>query len=64
MDLGDGKKGDCTMLDALIPAIDAIQSAAESNASFNEVYFSHSLIIICILYSISNTNTCEDHQSG
>ena len=37
MELGDGKKGDCTMLDALIPAIDAIQAAAEANASFTDV---------------------------
>lgn len=37
MDLGDAKKGDCTMLDALIPAIDAIQSSAEANADFATV---------------------------
>lgn len=34
MELGDAKKGDCTMLDALIPAIDAIQKSADNNGDF------------------------------
>lgn len=44
MELGDAKKGDCTMLDALIPAIDAFQAEAEKSASFSAVLLSFHVI--------------------
>jgi hypothetical protein len=40
MELGDAKKGDCTMLDALIPAIDAVQASVEKKADLATVLLS------------------------
>lgn len=50
MDLGDAKKGDRTMLDALIPAIDAVQQAAESGKNLQEVCIFFAFFVSFLLH--------------